>query len=244
MHDDQRDPTDRLLEQVLCGERPADDSEFAAALERDPRARERWERLRKLSSSLDQIGETERGVRAEARRSSGSDAADERVSELVRAHFAPPTGFKPWRLPWLWSGLLAAGLALTLWFGQRDSAGDPAATGAGQPGHFDSIVLSEGSPAFAELIALPLGDRSYQLSWSDSEAAFGRTYFVRLFEREGDLIGAALPHLHSDELLDPTWTLDVPATLDPQRLAWSVEARAVDGEVVAASEVRLLVAPR
>lgn len=222
------------MERVLCGDLARDDAGFARGLEADPALRARWARLSGLVATLDGLGERERAIRAQSR--SAFPSQEERMAELVRRHLRRRgRGSLP---RWLLGALLAAGIAVVLWT-NRPSA-------PRLPPDLEQVVLSQGSAVLGAMRATDLGQGTYRLEWADAEQAFGRTYFVRIHERlsgNGPSVGAVLADLGSAELSAPSWTFSLPAGRDPERLAWSIEARDADGNVAALSTVQALSAP-
>lgn len=235
MHPNQ--PSEQLLEQVLCGDRPADDPEFLQLLQSDPQVRTRWDRMRALTASLDELGAAERSLLA----STGDPLADseERVAQLVRSHLPRLATAHPRAVPrWVWLGALAAGLALLLWINTRTPI--PALG----PTSFDEVLLGEGSSVLHGMTTEALPGRAYQLAWEDREQGLGRTYFVHFHERDGAQVGAALEDLRSSELLETHWTFTLPAALAPEHLAWSVEVRDVAGNPLATGALQHLAPQR
>jgi hypothetical protein len=221
------------MQQVLCGDRPADDAEFVLLLETDAEARERWERMRALTGSLDEMGALERAVIGAAKTTTAP--GEEQVAARVREELGPRAGGGGLKR-WLPFALIAASLALVL-LTRMDRSGSDA------PTDLDRIVLSSGDAVFSEMSAVAAGAGAFTLEWSDADQSLGRTWIVRFHERDGDRIGAALDALSSKELLEPRWTFTVPAGHDSARLAWSVEARDADGNVAAESSLRALPSP-
>jgi hypothetical protein len=228
---DPRHDPERAMQSILCGDLPRDDQAFERGLAADPALRARWEALSALVATLDSTGRRERAIRAQSQ--SAFPGQEERVAELVRRHLRRRQGST---LPrWLWGALLAAGLAAILW--TIRAPGEPRLP------DLEQVVLGPGSAALGSMRATEVAERTYRLEWADAEQAFGRTYVVRIHDRGGAEIGAVIEALGSGELSTPTWTLSLPAGRDPERLAWSIEARDADGNVAAVSAVQALSAP-